>query len=164
MIKKVKSSLQGKQKSKVKSFSGFTLIELLVVISILGILIGLSIFGIQGARESSRDAKRKADLEFIKSGFEIYKSDCNVYPSSLPAVGSQLSGSGTPTTCPTTNVYISSTPGDPLNPSRTYLYARLTTTTYETCAALEQGSGTITCGGSSNCGSGVTCNYKVINP
>ena len=42
---------------------GFTLIELLVTISIIGILIGLSVFGLQGARQSARDAKRKADLD-----------------------------------------------------------------------------------------------------
>lgn len=138
---------------------GFTLIELLVVISIIGILIALSIFGLQGARESSRDARRKADLELIRSGLEIYKSDCNIYPASL---GTSLVGSGSPTTCATTNTYIASVPKDPIDPTRTYLYARPTTTTYELCASLEQGTGTVTCGGSSNCGT--TCNYKVTNP
>ncbi|MCK4588676.1 prepilin-type N-terminal cleavage/methylation domain-containing protein, partial [Candidatus Woesebacteria bacterium] len=60
---------------------GFTLIELLVVISIIGILLALSIFGLQGARKSARDSKRKADIELIRSGIEIYKADCNVYPT-----------------------------------------------------------------------------------
>src|SRR3972149_9954423 len=81
--------------------SGFTLIELLVVISIIGILIGLSVFGLQGARKSSRDAVRKADLEQIRSGLGMYKADCDTYPLtanfSLPAtttlVGSGLTGS-----------------------------------------------------------------------
>ncbi len=142
---------------------GFTLIELLVVISIIGILIALSIFGLMGARESSRDAKRKADLELIRSGLEIYKSDCNAYPAPVNnAVSSPLVGSGSPATCAATNTYIASVPKDPIDPTRTYLYARPTTTTYELCAALEQGSGTVTCGGSSNCGA--SCNYKVTNP
>ena len=60
---------------------GFTLIELLVVISIIGILIAVSIFGLSGARESARDARRKSDLELIRSGLELYRADCNAYPT-----------------------------------------------------------------------------------
>ena len=87
---------------------GFTLIELLVVVSIIGILIALSIFGLQGARESSRDARRKADLETIRSGLEIYKADCNDYPPASKVVGgSPLVGDGSPTSCAVTNTYIS---------------------------------------------------------
>ncbi len=138
---------------------GFTLVELLVVIGIIAVLMGISFFGLQGARESSRDAKRKADLELIRSGLEIYKSDCDIYPATL---GTSLAGSGSPASCAVGNTYISSVPVDPLNPNRTYLYARLTTTTYAICTSLEQGGSAVTCGGSSNCGA--TCNYKVTNP
>ena len=137
---------------------GFTLIELLVVLSILGILIGLTLFGIGGARESSRDAKRKADLQEIASGVEIYRADCNDYPSTL---GTSLKGDGSPTSCAVSNTYISSVPEDPIDPTRTYRYSS-SGTTFEICASLEKGSGTVTCGGSSNCGT--TCNYKVTNP
>ncbi len=137
---------------------GFTLIELLVVLSILGILIGLTLFGIGGARESSRDAKRKADLQEIASGVEIYRADCNDYPSTL---GTSLKGDGSPTSCAVSNTYISSVPKDPIDPTRTYQYSS-SGTTFEICASLEKGSGTVTCGGSSNCGT--TCNYKVTNP
>lgn len=143
---------------------GFTLIELLIVISIIAVLLALSIFGLQGARESARDGRRKSDLELVRSGIEAYKSDCNVYPSSLPAVGSALVGNGSTTTCLVTNTYISQMPGDPLNPARTYLYSSPTGATYEICSALENGTGAATCGSSTSCGSGVTCNYKVVNP
>lgn len=143
----------------VKKTAGFTLIELLVVISIIGILLAISLFGLQGARESSRDARRKSDIELIRSGFEIYKSDCDVYP---PSLGSSLVGSGSPASCAATNTYISSVPADPLAPARSYRYARTSNTTYEICASLEQGGSTVTCGGSSGCGT--TCNYKVTNP
>ena len=138
---------------------GFTLIELLVVISIIGILLALSIFGLQGAREGSRDAKRKADLELIRSGLEIYKADCNAYPigSSLP---SSLVGDGSTSSCAVTNTYIQSVPIDPTDPSRNYRYSSIDGTTYEICASLEQGTDMIPCGGS--CGE--TCNYKVISP
>ncbi len=134
---------------------GFTLIELLVVISIIGILVGLSIFGLQSARESSRDARRKADLELIRSGLEIYKADCGVYPAVLssPLMGTETVGN----TCLTTTTYIAEVPTDPL-PASSYFYST-TGVVYELCAALE-GDSSDTCSGS--CGE--TCNYQVVNP
>jgi len=133
---------------------GFTLIELLVVISIIGILMAISLFGMQGARESSRDARRKSDLEMIRSGLEIYKSDCNTYPDTL---GTSLTGA-----CPgpASNTYISLIPTDPL-PGRLYPYLySASTKTYTLCASLENGGTAVT-----GCGScGVPCNYKVTNP
>ena len=134
---------------------GFTLIELLVVISIIGILVGLSIFGLQSARESSRNASRKSDLEMIRSGIEIYKADCGGYPVAL---GTSLSGSETPgNTCLTSTVYIAEVPTDSLE-SRSYYY-NSDGVTYELCAALED-DGVDTCSGS--CGE--TCTYQVVNP
>lgn len=141
-----------------KHTRGFTLIELLVVISIIGVLIALSVFGLQGARKASRDAKRKSDVEQIRSGIEIYKSDCDKYP---PTLGTSLIGDGSVTSCPDTNTYISSTPVDPLTPTNVYSYYNTTPNTYEICVALEQGGSTVTCTGS--CGT-ATCNYKAVNP
>lgn len=130
--------------------SAFTLVELLVVISIIAILMGLSLFGLMGARESSRDGRRKADLEAIRSGLEIYKSDQGEYPTTL---GTSLTGGG--------NTYISSVPVDPVSTDRSYRYSS-DGITYTICAALEQGTGSVSgCGG--NCGT-KTCNYKVVNP
>lgn len=149
---------------------GFTLIELLVVISIIGILVALSIFGLEGARRSSRDGKRKTDLELVRSGLEIYKSDCNTYPVSnstgiYNALGTSLAGDGSTSSCSTSNLYISQVPNDPTYPTDAYLYYS-DGVSYELCAALEQvppGTPTIDCGGRSTCGS-ATCNYKVTNP
>jgi prepilin-type N-terminal cleavage/methylation domain-containing protein len=136
---------------------GFTLIELLVVISIIGILVGLSIFGLQSARKSSRNSRRKADLELIRSGVEIYKADCGSYPVEL---GSSLSGSETSgNTCLTSIVYIAEVPTDLLS-SRSYYYSSPDGVTYELCAALEDVEETASCGGS--CGE--ICNYQVVNP
>lgn len=147
----------------MKKNNGFTLIELLVVISIMGILLALSVFGMQKARESSRDGKRKGDLEQIRSGLEMYKSDCGSYPASL-TWGSSLIGNNSSTGCSDDNTYIAIIPEDPLSStSRTYLYSS-DGTDYEVCSSLEGGSGSVTCGGSSNCGDGFTCNYKVISP
>jgi prepilin-type N-terminal cleavage/methylation domain-containing protein len=143
---------------------GFTLIELLVVISIIGILVGLSIFGLQGARKASRDAVRKADLEQIRSGLGMYKADCNSYPLTLNLYSStSLHGDGTSSSCLSGNVYISATPIDPISPSAGYLYNSPNGVTYSICASLEQGGPAVSCGASSDCG-GVTCNYKVTNP
>ena len=138
---------------------GFTLIELLVVISILGVLLALSVFGMQGARQSSRDGRRKADLEQIRSGLEMYRADCNAYPTTLVTT---LKGTGTPSTCPISNVYISSVPVDPTSTTRKYAYSSAGTT-YTLCAALEQApSPAMDITGCGSCTA--TCNYKVTNP
>lgn len=138
---------------------GFTLIELLVVISIIGVLVAVSIFGLSGARESSRDARRKSDLELIKAGLEIYKADCNIYPATIPPPGSPLNGSGSPVSCAVSNTYISSIPQDPIPDSRNYAY-RVVGNGYELYASLEQEDLLVLPGVSC----GTECNYKITNP
>lgn len=140
---------------------GFTLIELLVVISITVVLLGISIFGIASARITARDAQRKSDLEMIRSGLEMYKSDCNTYPQSL---GNSLIGDNSSAACSEENIYIQEVPTDPQTPERDYFYNRLSLYTYELCAALEQvnETQTVACGGGNDCGE--ACNYKVVNP
>jgi general secretion pathway protein G len=133
---------------------GFTLIELLTVMAIIGILAALSLFSFQGAREQGRDAKRKTDLETIRSALEIYKADCNTYPNSLPSVGSKLDGSAAPCTVGSGNVYLQKVPGDPTDGS-TYTYAK-SGNTYKLCATLEDNTT-----GSCSAGAG---NYEVTSP
>lgn len=138
---------------------GFTLIELLVVISIIGILAGISLVALQGARSGARDAKRKADLEEVRSGLEIYRTDCGAYPATL-SFGGSLVGDGSSASCAVSNTYLSSIPQDPRSPTYSYFYSG-TATTYIVCAYLEQGGG----GDTSGCGTcGATCNLKVANP
>lgn len=144
-----------RKKSSTAKQSGFTLIEVLIVIAIIGILIGLSAVAYQAARAAGRDTKRKADLGQISGNLEIYRTDCGQYPATI-TFGSSLSGCG--------NTYMALVPSDPSSGTRIYRYSQLSVNSYELCTSLEQGSGTVTCGGSSNCGSGATCNYKVTNP
>jgi len=144
---------------------GFTLIELLVVISIIGIITAISIIGLTGAREGSRDARRKGDLELIKSGLELYKADCNNYPLTVafPAAGSSLVGDDTSSpVCLSENTYISEIPDDPITVARDYSYTSIDGTTYTLCAGLE--NDTSAKSGCGSCGTGITCSYKVINP
>lgn len=146
-----------------KKGKGFTLIELLVVISIIGVLVAISTFGLAGAREASRDARRKSDMELIRSGIEMYRADCNTYPSSLPSAGSALVGNNSTTSCLATNTYISAMPSDPVS-ARTYAYS-LSGSTYYICASLEQsGLSNLTCGALATSSCGTNCNYRVTNP
>lgn len=136
---------------KKKRLNGFTLIEILVVISIIGILVSLSLFGIQNSRKSARDAKRKSDIESIRSALEMYKADNGVYPDGLSYLGSG---------------YIPSIPLDPLSPDREYSYSCSplgNCVAYSLCASLEiSPSPPFDTSGCSSCTA--SCNYKTTNP
>jgi len=137
---------------------GFTLIELLVVISIIGIIIAVSLFGIQNARKSARDTKRRSDIEAMRSALELYRADCDVYPSSTPAAGSALTS-----TCQGANTYLASWPADPVA-GRNYYYAYVAASrTYMMCASLEDPATGDSGNGCGSCGSS-SCNYRVNNP
>lgn len=59
---------------------GFTLVELIVVIVILGILTLASGTAYIATLRTSRDGRRKIDMENIKQALEAYHSDNSTYP------------------------------------------------------------------------------------
>ena len=62
----------------------FTLIELLIVVAIIAILAAIAVPNFLEAQTRSKVARCKADMRNLSSAIEMYKIDCNVYPSSAP--------------------------------------------------------------------------------
>ncbi|MBI4067477.1 type II secretion system protein [Candidatus Gottesmanbacteria bacterium] len=60
--------------------AGFTLIEILVAATIISLLSTIGFISYQATGRIARDAKRKADLQQIRSALEVYKSVNRVYP------------------------------------------------------------------------------------
>lgn len=71
------------QKSKIKNKKAslaFTLVELLVVVSIMAIVVGVAVVSYTSVNRRSRDAKRRADIEQLRSALEMYRADIKGYP------------------------------------------------------------------------------------
>ncbi len=66
---------------------GFSLVELLVVIAIIGVLVTIVIVAIDPLTliRDSRDARRRTDLQAIRTALQIYFNEQRSYPISLPA-------------------------------------------------------------------------------
>ncbi len=111
---------------------GFTLVELMVVISIIAILSVIGVVLFTGAQRSSRDARRKGDMDAISNALEVDFASNN--RTQYQALATTMFAGG--------NV-----PLDPTNAGAyVYTISALPSATYTVCANLEVGNG----GNSSN--------------
>lgn len=159
---------------KRSTAGGFTLIEILVAATIVAVLSVIGVVSYNSVNKRSRDAKRKSDLEQVRSALEMYRSDNGVYPgvgSGFAPLTDLDSGNG-----PLTPTYLPSIPMDPKSTASTpipYYYDPIGTFpnfySYCICACIEEQ----VCDGdhivSNTCGSGVdlpsqACNYGLKNP
>lgn len=140
-----------KNNKKNNKKSGFTLFELLVSISIIAVLTAVAVVSFGGLNKKTRDARRSSDLEKIRMALEAAKQIGNTYPTNLTT----LVGSS----------FLERVPTDPKGVGYSYYYGG-SSYTYTLCAQMEDiGSTNIgNCGGSNRCGSGLNCNYRVLNP
>lgn len=126
----------------------FTLIEILVVVTIIVLLTATAVVTYSVFLKQSRDAKRKTDLEQVRTALEMYRSNINTYP-----VGSVYTTTLSVLTTPV--IYIKSLPTDPKNPTYSYYYTG-TASNYTIAAYMESGGTTCVAG---QCGG--NCNYCV---
>ncbi len=66
--------------------SGFSLIELLVVVTVIALLMSAGAYTYSHQVSRGRDQKRMADLGYIQTALEKYKSDNGAYPNKLNAI------------------------------------------------------------------------------
>lgn len=98
---------------KYMRLKGFTLVELLVVMAILSVLVSLIAGGFRSSQARGRDAQRKSDLKQIANSLELYYSDYNKYPDTIPW-GAEFTDGRT--------IYFKVVPRDPTTPASDYLY------------------------------------------
>jgi len=59
---------------------GFTFIEILVTVTIIAMLIAIAVISYGSIQKRSRDARRKSDIEQLRSALEMYRADFGYYP------------------------------------------------------------------------------------
>lgn len=142
---------------------GFTLIEILVAATIVAVLSVVGVTSFTSINKRSRDAKRKSDLEQVRSALEMYRTDNGFYPNTSTTFGAL---SGLESTL-VSDEYLPSIPEDPKSTVSTpipYFYRVIGAASpyysYCVCAKLEVESGSNTCGVALP----AECNYGLKNP
>lgn len=110
----------------MRNQKGFTFVELLVSVTIVAVLMGAAIVSYSNTNQRSRDAKRQADLQMIRSALEICRANTGTYPASIYDN----------ITCSDGTTTLNGTPKDPKTAGQ-YTYNRPTTTTYTLSCTLE---------------------------
>lgn len=99
---------------------GFTLIEILVAVTIITVLVSIGVVSYASVNKRSRDAKRKGDVEQLRSALEMYRSDIGSYPAN-PLVPNFDNVSVLEDALVTTGTYMPAIPSDPKS-TQTYRY------------------------------------------
>jgi type II secretion system protein G len=60
---------------------GFTLMEILIAIAIIAVLTAIGIVSYTSINKNARNAKRRSDVEQIRSALELYRADYGYYPA-----------------------------------------------------------------------------------
>jgi len=115
----------------LKNQRAFTMIELLVVATIMILLTTIGLISFSQASISSRNAKRKADLETLRQALTLYKQDYGYY-----ANASTVSFSGLVSTLYTGEYLSTTTLTDPKNVSPYVYQATCSLTSGGTCTKV----------------------------
>lgn len=140
---------------------GFTLLEVLVSATIIAVLTAIGVVSYSSVNKRSRDVKRKADLEQIRSALEMYRSDNGQYPN----IGSGFLNTTGLSTALVTGGYMPAIPDDP-SATGDYFFDAISTggvyASYCICGNLE----TITSGSQTTCTVSLPagCDYGLKSP
>lgn len=118
---------------------GFTLIEVLVAVTIIAVLVSIGVVSYSSVNKRSRDAKRKGDVEQLRSALEMYRADIGSYPNL--GGGSWVDASGLSVTL--VSAYLPAIPSDPKGTQ--YHYKATSLYVYCLSALLESENPSDTC-------------------
>lgn len=67
----------------MRNKKGFTLVELLVTMAIIGVILGLALFGIAAAQRNARDTSRKAAVQDFNAAIQDFYTIFTSYPDTI---------------------------------------------------------------------------------